>query len=524
MIDLEKLSSELKEKLPKMTIDEVRRSREIYNNIVKAECEDSLAQFVKSSWHIIEPGTTLVWNWHLDVVCAYLEEVYKGNIKRLIINVPPGSMKSSIVSVCFPVWVWIKDATHKFLGIANEQGLALRDALKAKNIIEDDWFQEKWPMGFNKSQNEKMLYLNDKRGYRQSLGITGKITGKRGDTLLIDDPHDATEVESELQRQSVINIYDSKISTRLNHPKDSAIVLIMQRLNQLDLTGHLLAKKKTKWIQLIIPMEYEGTPRFNPGRDIGRPDLADPRKKDGELFFPKRFNEESVESLKEDLSEYGAAGQLQQRPSPKGGGILKRHWWKLWPDDKPLPKCEHVFASWDTAYSEKDLKNNSYSAMTKWGVFWHEQKQAWALLLLSAWDGQVDYPDLREHANKIEEEDQPDCQLIEKKASGQSLVQDLRRSGAMVRTYNPDRDKIARAYSVQAMLKSGLIYAPNRRWADKVIDMLAVFPNGASPSSDYTDTCTQAWIYLREGLWIDHPDDEKFEENNEESEREAAYG
>lgn len=511
--------------------DELIRKLMIANELEKRKCERSLAQFVKSSWHLIEPGTPLIWNWHLDVMCAYLEAVQAGGIKRLIINVPPGSMKSSIVSVCYPVWVWIHKPEHRFLGITNEQGLALRDALKAKTIIQSNWFQQKWPLEFSKDQNEKILYQNEKRGFRQSLGITASITGKRGDTLLIDDPHDSTQVESEVQRQTVLDTYDYKISTRLNDPKNSAIILIMQRLHEDDLTGHLLRKKEMKWTHLVIPMEYEGAPAFNALKDLGRNDLRDPRTKDGQLFFPKRFDRLSVNSLKEDLGEYGIAGQLQQRPSPKGGGILKRMWWKLWDDDKPLPHCEHIFTSWDTAYSEKDLKSNSYSAMTMWGVFWHEQEQRYCLILLDAWDGQVDYPDLRQRARDIERDKQPDCHLIEKKASGQSLIQDLRRANVMVRTYNPDRDKVARAYAVSAMLQSGQIFTPDRRWADRIIDMLAVFPNGSAPSSDYTDTCTQAWLYLRNGMWVTHPDDDKHDDSpanddeyEDEEEEVAVYG
>lgn len=515
-VDVFTLTKMFAEKLPYMNEQQLETAENELNEVIKYDCESSLASLVKLSWHLIEPGTKLIWNWHLDVLCAYLEAVFYRKIKRVIFNVPPGSMKSSIVSVAYPVWCWIKRPEERFLNITNEQGLALRDALKSKTIIQSDWFQSKWDLPFDPSQNEKILYQNVKRGFRQSLGITAGITGKRGSTLIIDDPHDSMQVESDLQRQTVIDAYDYKLSTRLNNPKEDAIILIMQRLHQADLTGHLLTKKKVKWVHVCIPMEYEGVQGFDAGRDIGRPDLIDPRTKDGELFFEERFDRKTVNALKEDLGSYGSAGQLQQRPSPKGGGILKMDWWRIWPDDKPLPHCEHIFTSWDTAYSEEDLKNNSYSAMTQWGVFWHEQRQKYCLLLLKAWAGQINYPDLRKKAKKIDYEQSPDAHLIEKKASGQSLVQDLKQARIRVRTYQPDRDKVARAYSVSAMFESGQVYAPNRRWADKVIDYAAQFPNGASPSSDFTDTITQALLYLRNGWWVSHPDDDNDFVNGQE--------
>ena len=480
----------------------------ILTEIDKRNCEKSLEAFTRSAWHIIEPGTKLSWNWHFDVICEYLQAVQDGRINRLIINVPPGTAKSTLVSVMFPAWLWIKDPTKRYLNITNEQGLALRDALKAKTIITSGWYQQKWPLLLDASQNEKILYQNEKRGFRQSLGVTAGITGKRGNLLILDDLSDSTGIESDAQRQTVLDAYDYKISTRLNDPKHDAIILIMQRLHHQDLTGHLLSKKRTKWTHLSIPMEYEGESGYD-GVDIGRPELTDPRTKDGELMFPARFDRKTVNALKEDLGIYGTSGQLQQRPSPKGGGIIKVDWWRKWPDDQSLPKCEHIFASWDTAYTEKDLKSNSYSAMTMWGVFWNNELKVprYCLLLIKAWTGQVGYPDLRARMKKIAKNDKPDCQLIEKKASGLSLVQDARQAGIFVRTYTPDRDKTARAYSVSAMFESGQVYVPNRRWADKVIDWVSQFPNGSSPSSDITDTVTQALLYLRNNWWVTHPDD-----------------
>jgi predicted phage terminase large subunit-like protein len=438
-----------------------------------------------------------------------LEALASGRIKRLVITIPPRSMKSLLVSVFFPVWVWTKKPEKQFLTVSHEQGLALRDSLKSRNIIESPWFQARWPnILLSGDQNEKAYYSNGSNGHRNARGILSGITGRGGDFLGIDDAHDAEKAQSEVERQNVLDAFDHKLTSRLNDQVDGAIYIIQQRLHQLDLVGHVLAKEEQNWVHLSIPMEYDGQ-RYDAGKDIGRPDLNDPRKAIGELLWEARFPPNAIKALKVDLGSYGYSGQMQQRPSPKGGGILKKHWWKPWPRKKPLPVCDHIFESWDTAFSADDLKNSAYSARTEWGVWWDEQSDRYSLILLDAWDGRVEYPELRREAKRIEAEKQPDRQLIEKKASGISLIQDMRRAGISVWPYTPDRDKISRAYAVQAMLESGQVWYPEgAKWAERVIDMVAVFPNGAPPSADLTDTCTQALLYLRNGWWTSsHPDD-----------------
>lgn len=471
-------------------------------------CETSLATFVREAWPIVEPGTELLWNWHLDTICGYLEAVYERRITRLIFNVPPGSCKSLLVAVFYPAWVWAKRQTERFLCVTNELELATRDAIRQKNLIESEWYRERWIVDLKRDQNEKTHYANTRGGHRQAVGMNANITGKRSDSLIIDDPADAKRAFSEVDRKSVLMTYDQKLSTRLNHQDRSAIILIQQRLHVDDLTGHLLKKTKTRWTHVCIPMEYDG-PRFDAGRDIGRPELNDPRKKDGELLHPRLFSATAVAALKEDLGVYGASGQLQQSPVPEGGGILKSTWWRIWPEGKGLPEFEHIFLSWDTAYTEKDLKDVAYSGHLGFGIFWDEQEQRHAIMLMRAWYSRVEYPELRRKAKEITVECRPDAHLIEKKASGISLVQDMRRiKGVRVRTYQPDRDKIARAYAVSAMLESGQVWAPDRKWADAVINYIAEFPNGSPPSADLCDMLTQALLYLRNGFWVSHPDDD----------------
>ncbi len=506
---------------PYQQLNELVEHNKKIDLVEKLECERSFEQFIKSAFHIVEPGTQLTWGWHLEILAAYLQAFVDGGIpnKRLIISIPPGCMKSLTVAVFLPAFVWIKHPEERILGFSAEQSLAIRDNLKMKQIITSEWYQSKWPLKLDPSQNEKTHFSNEKRGFRQGIGISAAVTGKRGNLLLLDDLNDAKQAFSDVIRQSVNDTFDQSIITRVNDPVKSGIITIQQRLHEDDITGHLLKKVKTKWTHLRIPMRYEGMPSFDAGADIGRPDLIDPRTKKGELLFPERFTEEAVQGLEESLGEYGVSGQLQQRPSPLGGGILKRHWFRTWPLDTPMPTCTHIFLSLDTAFSEADSKTSAFSACTRWGIFWHEQLQRYCIMALGMWFQRCGYDELRDIVKQMVKDHNPDIVLIEKKATGISLLQDMRRAiPGRTRAYSPGRgeDKISRAHSVSPILESGQVFIPNKVWAlgdgkSKLglVDYAAMFPTGAPPTADLVDTCTQALIYLRAGHWSgDHPDDE----------------
>ena len=476
--------------------------------------------FCREAWVILEPETELKWNWHLDAMAAYLEAYFcrDNGLNRLILNIPPGGMKSLMVSVFLPAWGWTREPGRRYVNLTNESKLATRDSLRMKNLVESEWYQDRWghKVKMSATQNEKTLFENTKKGFRQGLGFRGNISGKRGTDLIIDDPIDTQKAFSDVENAAVNNTYDQAVSSRLNDLDADGIVLIMQRTRTNDLTGHILGKENQHWVHFRVAMESEGSPGYDPVKDIGMThydgrDIRDRRKADV-LMFPDRFSAKAVASLKEDLGEYGTAGQLQQRPEPLGGGIIKEAYWKMWPKEVPLPVAEHIFLSWDTAFTEKDLKTNSYSAMTAWGVFWHEQMQAHCLMVLGRWYGRVSYPVLRRMAQKMTVKYGPDAHLIEKKASGQSLIQDLRRTGSgkkrvRLRTTNPDIDKVARAHAASPTIEAGMVYMPEREWAKTFIKIVGTFPTGEPPSEDLTDTVTQAILYLKRRWWITHPDD-----------------
>ena len=466
-------------------------------------CE-KFSEFVRAAWPVLEPGRPLVWSRHLDIICEYLEAVYAGQVKRLIVNIPFRTSKSTLISKAFPAWVWSRKPSAQFLTLAHSDDLAVRDATATRNLIESEWYQERWGQTYSlaSDQNQKHWYQNSKNGHRNAQGLGGSITGKGGDFIGIDDPHDQEKAQSDAYRQTVLDAYDQKVSTRLNDPATGAIYVVMQRLHTLDLTGHLL-RGEEKWEHVVLPMQYTGK-RYT---SVLGPKGDDWRTTPGELLDATRFPEPVIAAFKSRLGTYGSAGQLQQSPTPAGGGILKAAHWRQWPTAVPLPKCEHVFQSYDTAYSEEDHKKAAYSARTTWGIFLDDKSGKHCALLLEAWADRVDYYELRKLAKESYNKWRPDRVLIEKKASGISLVQDMRRGGIPVSTYSPDRDKIARAYAVQPMLESGLVWLPDRKWAEAVRDHASAFPTGAPPSADYTDTITQALLYLRNSWWVHQIDD-----------------
>lgn len=484
----------------------------------KARCEGSLAEFVKRAWQEIEPESSkLVWNWHLDVICAYMEGVADGRIKRLIINISPGTMKSLVVMVFYPAWTWAKKPGERFLCGTNDGTLATRDAVRMRQLVTSDWYQKHWgtKVELSSDQAEKGMFANTARGHRQSQSILAKVTGKRGSQLLWDDPHGASQIESDLQREEVLAQFDQSWSSRRNDLENSPIVIVMQRLHHMDITGHLM--KQGGWTLLAIPMRYDPEITYDPVKDLGRPDLKDPRTKPGELMFPAKFSEKAVKELEQRLGSYGAAGQLQQRPSPKGGGIIQTDQIRLWPNNKPLPVMQFVLQSYDTAFTEKT--HNDPTACTVWGVFWHEGRNN--VMMIDCWQEHMEYPDLRKRvvkewktkyagdpqdpANKARH---PNLALIEKKGSGQSLLQDLAGTGIQLAEYNPGlADKTARAHVITPIIEAGMVWVKEGKagdcwpsWAVWFENQLKRFPN--DEHDDGVDTCTQALRYLKDAGFL----------------------
>lgn len=497
-----------------------------------------LYEFVKQAWHVVEPSVKFIESWHIQEICEHLEAITHGEIRKLLINIPPRHSKSTIVSVMFPMWEWITQPEEKFLCASYSGTLSIRDNLKARRLVQSPWYQERWGHLFALAgdQNAKQRFENDKTGYRLATSVGGTATGEGGSRLLLDDPHSAQDAQSDTMRESALEWFDTVWSTRLNNPKRDAMITIMQRLHEKDVSGHIL-EDIGGWEHLCIPAEWDGKRR----RTILGP--YDPRRVEGELICPERFGEKEITDLKQLLGTYGSAGQLQQDPQPSEGGILKTKHFNLWPvAEKGMPPLEFVLQSYDTAFSEKTM--NDPTGCEVWGVFTYQGERN--AILLDAWDEHLSYPELRAkviqdwtseyggdkqpHRGPPVRPRRPDRVLVEAKASGQSLLQDLRLARVPAVGYNPGlADKISRAHQAAPTLELGLLWLPESvknpgqpvSWAQGFLRQLSKFP--AAEHDEYVDCFTQAIIYLKNDGWFELPKARDIDEPRPKRERVNPY-
>lgn len=280
----------------------------------------SFHEFVRRGWHVLEPKAEFVDNWHIDAICMHLEAVTAGRITRLLINVPPGSMKSLLVSVFWPAWEWAQGNTsYRYITTAFAEDATKRDTRKMRDLILSPWFQARWPMKLTRTGDTALA--NNKTGFRESSPF-GSLTSKRGDRLIIDDPHSIKTAESDIVRASTVMLFREGALNRLNNVKKSAIVIIMQRLHENDISGTILALK-LGYVHLCLPNEFEVKNRCV--TEIG---FKDPRTVEGELLDPVRLPADETAKQKKGMGSHGYAGQYQQRPSAREGGMFKRHWFQ----------------------------------------------------------------------------------------------------------------------------------------------------------------------------------------------------
>lgn len=331
-------------------------------------CKRHLAHFVKEAWHVLEPGQPYVHGWHIDAIAEHLEAVTYGDITRLLINVPPGTMKSLMTNVFWPAWEWgpLGLSHLRFIGAAHEEGLATRDTLKMRRLIQSEWFQERWPLTLAGDQNQKTYFENERTGFRQSCAVKS-MTGRRGDRVGLDDPHSVEGALSEKERETAIRVFQETLPSRLNNPDSSAIVVIMQRLHENDVAGFILSGDYG-YEHLCLPMEYETwelvdgkrKPKEKKPTSIG---FVDPRTEDGELLFPARFPRDVVERDKKIMGEHATAGQFQQHPAPRTAGFFDVE--KITTVDHAPKMRPGVIRYWDKAGTDG---GGAYTAGVKMGV------------------------------------------------------------------------------------------------------------------------------------------------------------
>lgn len=332
--------------------------RQVLKELDRVDSEGNLRQFIELGWNILEPGRSFVPGWHIDAICEHLEAVTNGEISRLLINIPPGCMKSLTTNVFWPAWEWgpRHRADLRYVCASYSEDLTIRDNRRCRNLIQSDWYQQLWGKNFRLvgDQNAKKKFETNQRGFKIATSVGGLGTGERGDRFIIDDPHNIIDGESDLKREAVLLWFTEVVPTRVNDPDKSVIIIIMQRVHDRDVSGCILARE-LGYVHLMLPMEFDPERRCT--TSIG---FTDPREQDGGLLWKERMSSRVVDRDKEIMGEYAVASQFQQRPAPRGGGMFKRNWFEV---VDTTPETGQVVRAWDLAASE--TKRAAYTAGVK---------------------------------------------------------------------------------------------------------------------------------------------------------------
>ena len=489
---INKLPPSDKQELLKL-IQELEEAKE------RQACTDSFMSFIKSQWSAFIEGP------HHKIMAEAFEKVARGELKRLIINMPPRHTKSEFASYLLPAWFLGKYPEKKIIQTAHTAELAVGFGRKVRNLVNSDDFKDVFPNVSLQSDSKAAGRWNTNKGGEYfAIGVGGAVTGKGADLLIIDDPH--SEQEGASADPAVFNKtyewYSSGPRQRLQ--PGGAIVMVMTRWNQKDLTGQVIDASikrggSDQWEVIELPAIMPS----------------------GKPLWSAFWKLEELEALKAELPTSKWMAQYQQDPTSEEGALVKREWWQVWEGRNP-PDCEFIIQSWDTAF----MKNNraDYSACTTWGVFYREGEDGYLapnLILLDAYKERLEFPDLKRRAMDKYREFKPDAFIVEAKAAGMPLIFELRAMGIPVQEYTPSRgnDKISRVNAVSDLFASGVVWCPETRWGEEVIEEFAGFPN--MEHDDLVDSSTQALLRFRQGGFI--PIDSDEEDEPLEHNRKANY-
>jgi len=478
--------SAINARISNLPADKKQEILDLLNELEEAKSKEKsrtdFLTFVNKMWPSFIAGR------HHAIMADAFERVANGELKRLIVNMPPRHTKSEFASYLFPAWFLGRYPEKKIIQTAHTAELAVGFGRKVRNLINQDDFQQVFP-GISLSSDSKAAgrWNTNKRGDYFAIGVGGAVTGKGADVLIIDDPH--SEQEAALGAYNP-EVYDKVYEWYTSGPRQrlqpgGAIIVVMTRWSVRDLTGQIV-KAAT---QRAGADEWEviELPAIMPS---------------GDPLWPEFWPIEQLEALKAELPISKWSAQYQQDPTSEEGALIKREWWQEWEKDSP-PPCEAIIQSWDTAFLK--TQRADYSACTTWGVFNYPNEQGETvpnLILLDAYKEKLEFPELKRAAYEKYWEYEPDQMIVEAKAAGSPLIFELRAMGIPVTEFTPSRgqDKIARANAVSDLFASGVIWAPPTRWAEEVIEECAAFPAGEH--DDLVDSTTQALLRFRQGGWI----------------------
>ena len=441
----------------------------------KEKAQDKFLEFVGSMWENFIHGR------HHEIMAGAFERVARGELKRLIINMPPRHTKSEFASYLLPAWFLGKFPTKKVIQTSHTAELATDFGRKVRNLVDSEAYKSIFPNVALQSDSKAAGRWNTSHGGTYfAIGVGGAVTGKGADLLIIDDPHSEQEaILAEVNPE----IYDKVHEWYSSGPRQrlqpgGSIVVVMTRWSKRDLTAQVVKSSVQRggeeWEVIELPAIL---PSGNP-------------------LWPQFWSLEELTALKEELPVHKWMAQYMQAPTGAEGALIKREWWKEWEHDKP-PRCDYIIQSWDTAFNKGT--RNDFSACITLGIFHPEDEPHPQIILLDAFKERMEFPELKAKALELYKEYEPDCCIIEAKAAGTPLLQELRSIGIPLQDYTPVRgnDKITRVNAVADLFASGMVWAPQTRWAEEVIEEFASFPQGEH--DDLVDSMTQALLRFRQG-------------------------
>jgi predicted phage terminase large subunit-like protein len=448
-------------------------------------CRESYLFFVQQMWPIFISGK------HHQIMADAFERVASGDLKRLIINMPPRHTKSEFASFLLPSWFLGKFPEKKIIQTAHTAELAVGFGRKVRNLVSSEQYSKVFDTKLSSDSKAAGRWNTDKGGDYFAIGVGGAVTGKGADLLIIDDPH--SEQEAKQGNPAIFdNVYEWYTSgPRQRLQPGGAIIIVMTRWSKRDLTGQILKSSDKTGVDDWEIIEF---PAILPS---------------GTPLWPGFWSKTELEALKAELPVSKWEAQYQQNPTSEEGAIIKRDQWQIWPHEDP-PDCSYVIQSWDTAFEKSN--RSDFSACTTWGIFSHPDKHGnlkQNIILLNAFKERMEFPELKKAALDMWIEWKPDTLIVEKKAAGAPLIYEMRKMGIPLSEYTPGKgnDKIARVNSISDLFASGIVWCPEKRWADEVMEEMASFPNG--DHDDLVDSSSQALIRFRQGGFITIESDEK---------------
>jgi len=442
--------------------------------------------FVHRSFLELNPGAEFEQNWHLDVLASKLEEVRRGTCKRLIINVPPRHLKSHIASVAFPAWLLGHEPSTQALAISYAQELSEKMARDCRSLMVSPFYQALFNTRLSPERNAVHEYETTQGGYRLSTSVGGVVTGRGAHIIIIDDPMKADDALSDVRRQSVNTWYDNTLRSRLNRQEQGAIVIVMQRLHADDLVAHL--QETETWDVLSFPAIAERDEQYEIATPYGRRTIRRPA---GQVLHPQLVSADTLNTLRNTMTEYNFAAQYQQDPQPPSGLIVRRDWLKFYTETEKPDSFDQIVQSWDTASKVTELSD--YSACTTWGL------KGQHMYLLDVFRRKMEFPELKRMVLELATLWKAGVVLVEDKSSGTQLIQELRADGfSRVQAAPPsDSDKVMRLRAQTAKIEGGFARFPRKApWLDTFLLELTTFPNAKNDDQVDSTVNALAWCTL----------------------------